>query len=99
MNLKPHRARCFRKIEIMWSCSPHNALLRAHSFGALAAAAGGRFVRGVVLYLGERAAAKGNRLWAVPLPALWHQDGRRKAFETLGQQEDDILGLGGLGNF
>jgi predicted AAA+ superfamily ATPase len=68
-------------------------------FGALATVAGGRFVRGVVLYLGERTAAKGDRLWAVPLPALWHQEGRRKAFGASSQQEDDILGLGGLGNF
>jgi hypothetical protein len=38
---------------------------------ALADAAGRKFVRGVVLYLGENDVAFGERLRAVPLPRLW----------------------------
>lgn len=37
----------------------------------LAAATGGNFVRGVVLYLGERALQFADRLWAMPVSALW----------------------------
>lgn len=32
---------------------------------------GERFVRGVIVYLGDRTLSFGERLWAVPLPALW----------------------------
>lgn len=32
---------------------------------------GKRFVRGVVLYLGENAVPFGNKLWALPVTALW----------------------------
>lgn len=39
---------------------------------ALAEAAGSKFVRGVVLYLGENDLPFGERLRAVPLPALWN---------------------------
>lgn len=37
----------------------------------LAAAIGDKFVRGVVLYLGDRALQFGDRLWAMPVSALW----------------------------
>lgn len=38
---------------------------------ALADAAGARFVRGVVLYGGDRLLPLGDRLWGVPLGVLW----------------------------
>lgn len=38
---------------------------------ALAEAAGKRFVRGVVLYLGEHAVPRGGDMWALPLDELW----------------------------
>ncbi|MGH2632012.1 MAG: ATP-binding protein [Tepidiformaceae bacterium] len=38
---------------------------------ALGAAAGDRFVRGVVLHLGEQTLPFGDRLWAMPVDALW----------------------------
>ncbi|MBM5810492.1 MAG: ATP-binding protein [Gammaproteobacteria bacterium] len=41
---------------------------------ALAEAAGRKFVRGVVLYLGESDVAFGESLRAVPLPALWESE-------------------------
>ena len=41
----------------------------------LAEAAGDGFVRGVVLYLGEQRLAFGDRLWAVPVTALWENGG------------------------
>lgn len=43
---------------------------------SLAEAAGKNFVRGVVLYLGENDVAFGERLRAVPLPALWEPGAR-----------------------
>lgn len=48
--------------------------LSGSEFGGLqmlAAATGGKFVRGVVLYLGERALQFADRLWAMPVSALW----------------------------
>lgn len=38
---------------------------------ALASASGGKFVRGVVLYMGDYAAPFGDRMWAVPIDELW----------------------------
>jgi len=38
---------------------------------ALAEAAGKRFVRGVVLYLGDEVVPRGDRLWALPVDHLW----------------------------
>lgn len=40
----------------------------------LAELAGERFVRGVVLYLGDRAVPLGKDLWAIPISALWNAD-------------------------
>jgi hypothetical protein len=37
----------------------------------LAEAAGKKFVRGVVLYLGEQVVYRGNNLWALPIDELW----------------------------
>jgi len=37
----------------------------------LAAAAGERFVRGIVLHLGEQTLPFGDKLWAMPVDALW----------------------------
>lgn len=48
--------------------------LSGNEFGGLrmlAAATGDKFVRGVVLYLGERALQFADRLWAMPVSALW----------------------------
>jgi hypothetical protein len=39
--------------------------------GALAAAAGRKFVRGVVIYLGDHAVPFGDDLWALPITELW----------------------------
>lgn len=38
---------------------------------ALAEAAGKKFVRGVVLYLGEHVVPRGDNLWALPIDELW----------------------------
>ena len=38
---------------------------------ALAETAGDKFARGVVLYLGEQRLPFGERLWALPISALW----------------------------
>jgi predicted AAA+ superfamily ATPase len=38
----------------------------------LAEAAGKKFVRGVVLYLGEQRLPLADQIWAVPVSALWH---------------------------
>jgi predicted AAA+ superfamily ATPase len=38
---------------------------------ALVEASGKNFVRGVVLYLGEHAVPRGEKLWAVPIDELW----------------------------
>jgi len=38
---------------------------------ALAEAAGKKFVRGVVLYLGEHVVPRGDNMWALPLDELW----------------------------
>ncbi len=38
---------------------------------ALAAAAGARFVRGIVLYAGEEPVQFGPKIWALPIEALW----------------------------
>jgi predicted AAA+ superfamily ATPase len=38
----------------------------------LAEAAGKKFVRGVVLYLGEHVVAHGSTMWALPIDELWH---------------------------
>jgi len=38
---------------------------------ALAEVAGKKFVRGVVLYLGEHVAPRGDNLWALPIDELW----------------------------
>ena len=43
---------------------------------ALAEAAGTKFIRGVVLYLGEHAVPHSDRLWAVPIDELWRQAGQ-----------------------
>jgi hypothetical protein len=40
---------------------------------ALAAAAGRKFVRGVVIYLGDHAVPHGKGLWALPVTELWQQ--------------------------
>jgi len=40
---------------------------------ALAQAAGRKFVRGVVIYLGDHAVARGDKLWALPVEELWQQ--------------------------
>ncbi len=39
--------------------------------GKLAAAAGKRFTAGVVMYDGETSVSFGDRLYAVPIRALW----------------------------
>jgi hypothetical protein len=39
-------------------------------------AAGGRFRRGIVLYTGQDVVPFGDRLWAVPVDALWRWGGR-----------------------
>ncbi len=39
---------------------------------ALAEAAGSKFVRGAVIYLGEQALPRGEKLWALPIDELWH---------------------------
>ena len=38
---------------------------------ALAEAAGKKFMRGVVLYLGEHVVPRGDNLWALPIDELW----------------------------
>lgn len=38
---------------------------------ALAEAAGKKFIRGVVLYLGDSALPFGNNMWVVPIGELW----------------------------
>ena len=38
---------------------------------ALAEAGGKKFVRGVVLYLGELVVPRGDNLWALPIDELW----------------------------
>lgn len=39
---------------------------------------GGRFVRGVVLYTGEQVLPAGERLWAMPIDALWRWGSTRQ---------------------
>lgn len=43
----------------------------ANSLRALADATGEKFVRGVVLYLGEQCLPLSDQIWAVPVSALW----------------------------
>ncbi len=42
---------------------------------ALQAELGQRFARGVVLYLGDSAVPFGEKLWALPVTALWGAGG------------------------
>ncbi|MDP2640523.1 MAG: DUF4143 domain-containing protein [Betaproteobacteria bacterium] len=46
---------------------------------ALAEAAGDKFARGVVLYLGEQCLAFADKLWALPVAALWESTGATPA--------------------
>ena len=41
---------------------------------ALQEAAGDKFARGVVLYLGEQRLPFGDNLWALPITALWRSE-------------------------
>ncbi len=43
----------------------------------LADAAGAKFTRGAVLYLGEKQMPLADKIWAVPVSALWHRGPRR----------------------
>ena len=67
-------------VEVKGSASVQERDVRA--LQDLAAALGPRFVRGVVLYLGEKVVPFGEKVLAVPLPALWRyqqEENRRPA--------------------
>ena len=56
-------------IEVKASASPQKADFRGLTF--LRDVLGDRFVRGVLLYTGEHTLPFGDRLWAMPVDALW----------------------------
>ncbi len=56
-------------VEAKASLSLHANDLRG--LHGLAAAAGGKFVRGVILYLGEQVIPFAHNIHAVPITALW----------------------------